>query len=90
MMNIEQFTGSETSLPGMISEGKNSGVVSSEKYAVRYYVANLSDMTMISELERILTKGLDGNQIVILEKDKYSFQDQYFVVVTYLEKRNAS
>ncbi len=90
MMNIEQFTGGENSLPGMISDSKNNGVITSEKYTVKCYLANLTDLTQLLELERILTKSLDGKDIVVIDKDKYSFQDRYYVVVTYLEKRNAN
>lgn len=88
-MNIENFT--ENSLPGMVPGTKAAnGGVSSENFAVKFYHANLMDISQVSELERILTRGLDGKDIVIIEKDKYSFQENYFVVVTYLEKRNAN
>ncbi len=82
-MNIEQF---ESPPPSMIPNGLGDKI-SSDKYRVRYYNADLSDLEQMTMLEDILTNGLDGKRIVILEKDKYSFQDRYFVVVTYLEQR---
>ena len=85
-MNLEDFSNFETGTPNMIP-GKGEAMINSEKYRIRYYRADVTDLQEISELERILTEGLDGKNIVILEKDKYSFQDRYFVVVTYLEKR---
>lgn len=76
----------ETSTPEMIPTTTNSGV-SSSNYRIRCIVCNLTDIGETAILEDILTKGLDGKEIVILEKDKYSFQNNYFMVVTYLEKR---
>ena len=87
MMNIETLN--ETALPGMLSGSKQQPAVTSENFAVRYYQANLSDLAQVGVLENLLTQGLDGKNVVILEKDKYSFQDQYYVVITYLEKKNA-
>lgn len=81
-MNIEQF---ESPPPGILP-GDNKGITSAN-YRVRYYTANLSDLEQITMLEDILTRSLDGKNIVVIDKDKYSFQNNYFVVVTYLEKR---
>ena len=86
MMNIESM---ETAMPGMLSN-KDSGKIDSSKYRIRCVRADISDAGELLALEEIMTQGLDGKDIVIIEKDKYSFQDRYFIVVTYLEKRNAS
>lgn len=79
--NPENF---EQSMPGMLS---SSSEVTSDKYRIRCKVADMTNLEDLLHVEDILTSGLDGKNIVILEKDKYSFQDRYFVVVTYLEKK---
>jgi hypothetical protein len=85
-MNIEQF---ESPMPGMIPSA-SSGAVSSSKYRVRCLKADISDFEGVTQLEDILTRGLDGKDIVIVEKATHAFNESYWVIVTYLEKRNAS
>jgi len=56
-----------------------------DKYVVRYFKAdtcNLEDMAMLESIE---TKGLKGEEVVILSRDTYSFMQQYFVLLRYLE-----
>jgi hypothetical protein len=56
------------------------------KYAVRYFKANLSDDVDRGILTDIETKGIRNDGIVLLSTDKYVFMDQYFVVIKYMEK----
>lgn len=55
------------------------------KYRVRYCKIDLDDVGSITELELLETKSLKGEDIVILNKDKFTFMDKYMLVVTYLE-----
>ncbi len=59
------------------------------KYRVRYGKYDLDDMGALAELEIVETSGLEGIDIVVLNKDKFTFMDKYFLVVTYLEKITA-
>lgn len=56
-----------------------------QKYRVRYAKIDLDDMGSVAELEILETKGLTGVEVVILNKDKFTFMDKYFMIVTYLE-----
>lgn len=58
-----------------------------EQYTVRYIKCSLDDAEDILLLENIETKGLAGEEIVILVKDKFTWNEKYFVVITYLEKK---
>lgn len=60
------------------------------EYTCRVYRGNiggdsLEDQAMI---ESILTRGLSGSDdVVIIDRDKQSFEDNYWIIITYLEKR---
>jgi hypothetical protein len=73
----------EWSIPGLTS--KSSGI-DFKKYAVKYYKANLDEPIDILELQNIETRGIRGEDVLILNRDKMSFMDKYFLIVQYLEK----
>ena len=75
----------EFSLPGLTS--KSSGI-DMKKYSVRYYKANLDEPVDVMTLQDIETKGVRGDEVLILTRDKMSFMDKYFLVVCYLEKND--
>lgn len=60
------------------------------EYVCKVYRGNiggdsLGDQQMI---ENILTRGLSGSDdVVIIDRDKQSFEDNYWIIITYLEKR---
>jgi hypothetical protein len=56
------------------------------KYAVRYLKANLDELDQRIELETIETKGIRGDDVVIIQRQNFTFMDKMFMVVTYLEK----
>ena len=56
------------------------------KYKVKYLKASLDEVDQRTDLEIIESRGLEGKDIVIIAKDKFTFMDKYFVIVTYLEK----
>jgi hypothetical protein len=71
----------DISLPGLIKSVKGK-----ENYKVRYLKVNLDDPGSLAELEIIETRGLQGDEIVLLGKEKYNFMDKYYIVLQYLEK----
>lgn len=79
MITIKQ---DEINLPGFGPAPKNS----MDKYAVRYCKANLDEIDQRMELEGIETRGLKGEEIVIIQRQNFTFMDKMFIVLTYLEK----
>lgn len=73
------------SLPGF-GGGASAPGFDSNGFRVRYGKYDLDDLGAIAELEIVETKGLKGVEIVVLSKDKFTFMDRYFLVVTYLER----
>ena len=79
-MKVETLSG----FPGFGGNGQDFGF-DPLKYRVRYGKYDLDDMGAVSELEIIETQGLAGKEIVVLNKDKFTFMDKYIMIVTYLE-----
>ena len=73
-------------LPGLT--GGNSAVLSN--YVVKYYKADLGEPADMMELCHIETRALHSKpgseEVVLVEKDKYTFMDKYFIILKYLEK----
>lgn len=76
----------EISIPGFTGKATD-GTISSKNYRLRYLRVDLSDPGDLGTLEDVMTKGMDGNDIIILATKDYVFQDRFFMVVTYAEKR---
>lgn len=57
-----------------------------EGYSVKYFKADLDDEGDLLELQRIETDGIRGDNVVILTKDKFTFMERYFLVVSYMER----
>lgn len=79
-INIE-----EIAMPGPGS--RSGGAIDPSQYRVRYFRANLEEPGDLGTLEQLETDALLGTDIILLSKDKFSFQSAFFVVITYLEKR---
>jgi hypothetical protein len=71
------------SMPGF--GGQNTNKFDLTKYRVRYGKYDLDDSGAVAELELLETAGLQGKEIVVLQKEKFTFMQQFFLVVTYLE-----
>jgi hypothetical protein len=71
----------EIALPGF-AKAPNS----LEGYVVKYLKANLDDEGSRAELEIIETRGLEGDEIILLGKKEFNFMDKYYIVLQYLEK----
>lgn len=54
-------------------------------YNVRYAHIDMMEPGSRTQLEIIETKAIRGQGIIVLTKDKYTFMDKYFMVVSYLE-----
>jgi hypothetical protein len=54
-------------------------------YRVKYAMVDLMDPGSRAELEIIETKAVKGQGVIVLTKDKYSFMDKFFIVISYLE-----
>jgi hypothetical protein len=74
----------EFALPAVTDKLKNKNEW--DGYSVKYYKADLDDLEDISMLQEIETRGLAGDQIVILSFDKFTFMSNYYVIVRYMEK----
>lgn len=72
----------EISIPGFGPIAKKS----TDSYAVRYCKANLDEVDQRMALEEIETRGLKGEEIVIIQRQNFTFMDKMFMVLTYLEK----
>lgn len=72
----------EIGLPGITSKA------SKNDYRVRYFKANVSDPGELTELELIETEARMSNDKMLLSKDTFTFQDNFYVVISYLEKRD--
>jgi hypothetical protein len=75
----------DISLPGF---GSFPDKIDLKNYTVRYGKYSLDDAGDVTLLEDIETKAIQDNQdIVLLVKDKFVFNEKYFIVITYLEKK---
>ena len=76
-------------MPGPGS-GKLSGTMNFESYTVKYLKADVDDTAALLELSAIETKALHAKpgdeEIVLLDKDKFTFMDKYFIILKYLER----
>lgn len=76
-------------MPGPGS-GKITGKVTLDDYAVKYIKADVDDVADMLELSTIETRALHAKageeDIVLLDKDKFTFMDKYFIILKYLER----
>jgi len=72
------------SIPGF-GGGASKEAFDPKNYRVRYSKIDMDDPGSVAELEILETKGLMGTEIVVLNKDKFTFMNQYFIIVCYLE-----
>ena len=87
MSGLPGIVTEELSLPGI--SANISGAVGKEiydNYSVKYAKIDLDNLEDIATLQDIETRGLRGNEIVILSKDKFTFMQSYYIIISYLEK----
>lgn len=73
-------------LPGFGPAQQGAGL-NLDDYRVRYIKLDMDDPGSVAEAEIIETRGLAGIDIVVLNKDKFTFMDKYFLIIQYLEKK---
>lgn len=56
-------------------------------YTVKYFKANIDEPGDVNELQRLETLGLQGDEIVLCDRQTYSFEGNFFVVLRYYQKR---
>lgn len=76
-------------MPGISSKigGKKNAF---GNYTVKYLKADFSEPADMLDLQNIETRALHSKagdeEIVLLDKDKFTFMDKYFIILKYLEK----
>lgn len=76
------------SIPGFGSASQTE--FDPEKFCIRYAKIDLDDPTSLADLEMLETRALRNNGIFILTKDKFTFADKYYMIISYLEQLNAN
>lgn len=74
----------EMALPGMLV-GKNA-TNNMDNYAVRYLKVDVDDGAARIELEKIETRAYRNQGVFVLSKEKFTFMDKFYFVVSYLEE----
>lgn len=74
----------ELGIPGLT--GKLDSANAFDGYTIKYAKADLDEPVDIMFIQDIETRGLRGDEIVVLNKDKFTFNEKYFIVLQYLEK----
>ncbi len=73
-------------MPSLLPAEADTWGLQAPDYQVAFKAGSLFDDVFKAELETILTEGLKGDNIVILEKTGYSFQQDYFIVLQYMRR----
>ena len=56
------------------------------KFRVKYLKIDFDDLGSISELQTLETRAIRNEGIYVLTKEKFTFNDRYFLVISYLEQ----
>ena len=83
----EGIPSTEFSLPGMFG-GQSDPSKIYESYSIKYKKFNLDEPGDVMELQNIETKGLRGQDIVILKKEHFVFMDKIYFVLQYMEQND--
>lgn len=75
----------ELPIPGMTPKS-GAASVDLKDYSVKYYKANLDEPSDTTHLQDIETRGIRGDGIVVLTREKFTFMDKFFLVIQYMEK----
>ena len=85
-MNQKQQAHGSASMPTMLPERQYEDEIAAN-YTVKYFRADLDEPSEILELQRIETIGLKGDDVVLTDRQTYSFEGRFFVVLRYYQKR---
>jgi hypothetical protein len=73
-------------MPSILPQPEYENVIA-DNYTVKYFRGDLDEPGEILELQRIETTGLRGDDIVLCDRQTYSFEGRFFVVLRYYQKR---
>lgn len=75
-------------MPG-ISDITNSQTANLySNFNVKYLKVDMDSPSAISILEEIETRAIRGAKIAILTRDKFTFMDRYFMIISYMEENS--
>jgi hypothetical protein len=57
-----------------------------DAYQVFYVKGSLDDTEFLRTLEKLQTRGIKGDDVVLLSEENFTFQDEFFVVLKYMQK----
>lgn len=76
----------EFSMPSMFGGASQDISKYVQDYSIKYKKFNLDEVADVIELQNLETRGLKGQDILILKKDNYVFMQTFFIVLQYMEK----
>ena len=76
------------SLPGISEKLGDNGMPKIDGYSVKYFKADLNEVSDVMTLQQIETQALKGDEIVLLDRDKFTFMEKMFIIVRYMEKES--
>lgn len=75
------------SMPGILPTYNESDNYIADNYTVKYFRGDLDEPGEVAELQRIETISLKGDDYVLCDRQTYSFEGRFFVVLRYYQKR---
>jgi hypothetical protein len=57
-----------------------------DQFCVRYAKIDLDDPSSLADLESLETRAMRNQGIFVLTKDKFTFADKYYMIISYLEQ----
>ena len=75
-----------SAMPGMLPTAEFNDEISAN-YTVKYFRGDLDEVPDVLELQRIETVGLKGDEIILCDRQTYSFEGRFFVVLRYYQKK---
>ena len=79
----------DITIPGMDGKATNK-TGDFRSYRIRYFKGDLSDPGDLAQLEAIQTEAMEGDRLVLMSVENYSFRENYYVVLKYMEKRETT
>lgn len=74
-------------IPEILSSSREMRDEVLSNYTVRYLKCSVDEPSEVAMLQSIETKGLAGEEIILMDRQTYSFEGSFFVVLRYLERR---
>lgn len=86
-MNKQRSQEGSASMPSILPTNAEGDNFIADNYTVKYFRGDLDEPGDLLELQRIETVGLKGDEIVLCDRQTYSFEGRFFVVLRYFNKR---